>query len=597
MGRFGAIRANTMKFSFELSRAAAQKQPLTGSVIRSATARPRDAEILRTIGDRVTRMYDAAMTNNLNGDFSTTVGSANAEILTSLYLARGRSRTLVKDNPYAKGIVRTMRNNIVGHDPFRLEMKVGKKDAKGKFTPETETNEKIQAAWKKAGSKKNCTVRKDMSRLEMYHAVIASVVRDGSLLARHHRSFPNNSFGYAIELIDIDRLQESYMGKSQDGNVIRFSIERDRFNAPVKYWILTRHPGDLFQTNPPASNVMREGVDAENIIHFNNIRERPEQDVGFPELDSIIQRLHRIDQFDIAHVTAAIYSACKSIWIERVAPTANEYQADGESREGQKLSNVEPSTAEILPDGYQAKQLDPKFPLETGPDFKKDQLRGVGAGSGVAYHTLANDLSSVNFSSGRLGENAQRDEFMVRQELMIEDFVRLHFNEWLKYAILSGEVELPLSRLEEFQEAAEFNGRRWSYINPLQDAQADVLRIEAGLDSRDNVIINSERGGDVETVNAEIANGKDSDEEFGLDFSGADPTLPTVKKGEPGQEMPAPNTPATPPRTGAKQTLRVDFERLERSWNAIVESEPSEENKEGLKQLLEWKGRRNGQLH
>jgi capsid protein len=209
-----------MKFSFEIARSIAGKsdRSKTGAVIRSATIQPTDANVLRTVSDRVTRMYAAASTNSLNGDFYNTIGSANAEILTSLYIMRARSRTLVKDNPYAKGIIRAKRNNVVGHDPFRLEMKVGKKDVDGKFTPEAEINDKIEAWWEKAGRKENCTVRKDMSRLEMYHAAIASVVRDGSILARHHRMFPNNKMGYALELIDSDRLQESYMGRSVRGN-------------------------------------------------------------------------------------------------------------------------------------------------------------------------------------------------------------------------------------------------------------------------------------------------------------------------------------------------------------------------------------------
>lgn len=251
-----------------------------------------------------------------------------------------------------------------------------------------------------------------------------------------------------------------------------------------------------------------------------------------------------------------------------------------------------------MPIGYKAKQLDPKFPIETGPEFKKDQLRGVGAGSGIAYHQLANDYENVNFSSGRLGENAQRDEFMVQQELMIDGFVRPHFNTWLKYAILSGVLKLPITRLEELQRAAEFNGRRWGYINPLQDAQADVLRIEAGLDSRDNVIINSERGGDVETVNAEIAAGRANDDVHGLDFTSTDPTEPRLQKGPPGSTVPNPNdsTPAPPPRTGSKQTLRADYDRLEQTLRILAEADPTPENKAGLDELLKWKSARNGTL-
>ncbi len=65
----------------------------------------------------------------------------------------------------------------------------------------------------------------------------------------------------------------------------------------------------------------------------------------------------------------------------------------------------------------------------------------------------------------------------------------------------------------------------------------------------------SDRGGDVEEVNAEIASDKKSDENHGLDFSSGDVTRPTISKGEPGQETPKPE-PALPAKTGGKQTIK-----------------------------------------
>ena len=134
-------------------------EPIFGSVIRSPVAQPQHAEILRAISHnkRQSRMYDAAVTTQLNMDFPSTYGSADAELLTSIYIGRNRARTLVKDYPIAKGIVRNDKNNVVGDDPFRLEMKVGTKGANGKFELDSEINEMIEAAWKEAGEPENCT--------------------------------------------------------------------------------------------------------------------------------------------------------------------------------------------------------------------------------------------------------------------------------------------------------------------------------------------------------------------------------------------------------------------------------------------------------
>lgn len=538
--------------------------------IQSSVVHPRDAQIIRQTNARILRMYEAAISTNLNADFPVSITSANAELLTSISATRSRARKLERDNPYAWAILESMRTNVGGHDPFRLEMKVGTQSPSGEFVEEVETNSKIQDAWEEAGRPKNCTIRRDISRLEMDMQTITAVVRDGCNILRHYRGFPNNKFGYAVEPIEYDRLDHYWNRPANEGqNEIQFSIEMDQYKAAVAYHILTRHPGDVFAwTSGPR---YRERVPAEDIIAVFDIRTRAGQYVSVSRFASIIQRLHRVDQFDVAHVTAAIWASCKPFFITQEFPTANEYipdfiktsmekmiednAADG-SDEGERMSTVEPGTGEVLPFGQKPMLIDPKFPIEAATEFKKDQIRAAAAGSGTAYHMIGNDLANVNFSSGRLGENQFHDSCKILQQHLIESYRRPHFEEWLKYALLSGAIDLPMSRYEEFCRAAIFHGRRWPYVNPMQDAQADILRIEAGLDSRDNVIQNSERGGDVEKVNAEIASGRKSDEAHGLDFTGVDVTNPTIKKGEPGQTEPNAEEGAEPtptPKKGGKK--------------------------------------------
>src|SRR6185437_11502783 len=162
-----------------------------------------------------------------------------------------------------------------------------------------------------------------------------------------------------------------------------------------------------------------------------------------------------IDQFDIAHVTAAICASCKPFFIKQNFPTAMEYvpefiknamsNGDGAAMAGDKIGAVEPATGEVLPYGQEPVLVDPKFPIETAPEFKKDNLRAACAGAGAAYHMVANDLEAVNFSSGRLVLQQFQDNCKKLQRHMILNYRRPHFNEWLKYAILSGRLNLPLS--------------------------------------------------------------------------------------------------------------------------------------------------------
>ena len=518
---------------------------------------PKDAKYLRLIPRQKIRMYDSAATTRLNQDFPISITSSNAEILVSIVASRSRARRLERDNPYATQIINAHQNNVVGDDPFRLEMKVGKM-VDGAFVEEDETNLEIEQAWKEAGMPENFSVRKTLSRSEGYWQTISAVIRDGGIIWRHYRQFPKNDCHYAVDILETDHLDYNW-NRPQVGtaNEIQFSIEMDEFHAPVAYHLLTRHPGDVFAwSNSPK---YRERVDAQDIIALWNIRTRAEQYIGMPSFCSIIQRLHRLDQYDVAEMTAAIVSACKMGFFKKDA-TGDEYTGDTQNEEEAKQMQASPGTFEELPAGYGVDQWDPKHPVEAYPNFTKQNLRAVAGGAGLAYHVLANDLEGVNFSSGRLGENQQRDQFKKLQKHMILNLVRPHFNAWLKYAILSGIVKQPIARLPEFIKAAHFHAKKWGQINPMQDTQADILRIEAGLDSRDHVILNSERGGDTQKVDAEIAADKKIDEDHDLDFSGGDVTLPTIKKGIPGEDLPNPEDgaqpPAPPAKKGGKQTLK-----------------------------------------
>lgn len=552
---------------------------ISGRVIQSSRVEPGHAAALREHADfnrkqlgLATRMYEAAMTNNLNADFIPKVSSANAEVQTSKYISRGRARTLCDDFAAADGVLRTMANNVCGHDPFRLDMKVGKwtgeKNAQT-FELETETNREIQDAWAEVKLPENLTVRCDMGYVELCHQTEKSTFRDGDVIARIHDNFPHNKFGFALEMIESDRLQENYMGRADvTGNQIRFSIERDKWNRPVAYWILTRHPGDIYPYNGFNTKTFRERVPADEIIHVNNLRNRAEQDVGFTGFNSVAQPLHRQRQWDVSYTSAAIQSAIKALWIKQEYPTGIQYtgdpnpmynqvnqdmlpgngnippQGDGKGGGVDKWDNMKPGQARLMELGRSLQQLDPKFPMEAASNFRRDNHLDVATGTGLSYASVSADVKEMSFSVARFSVLPERDNFKVRQEMMICNFVRKHFNAWLENYLLSGLTTLPYSRLEEFKKAAKFQAKRWPYIQPVQDAQADLIRIEGNIESRDGVLEEGERGVDFEGICGELANEEKIADLHGIDLH-QEVTLATIKKGEPGEVQPDPdNTPA-----------------------------------------------------
>lgn len=524
---------------------------------------------------KLTRSYDAAVTDNYNADFKGTFGAANAELLISKYTARSRSRTLAKDDPHGKVVVRTFADNVVGDDPFELELQLQKPGPDGKPTADKALNDVVTLGWNEFGKEENFTVTRDWSFMEAMRMVEASRVREGSVLCRMYRGYAHNKFGFAVRFVEEDRLQESYMGLSPNeslfggGNPIRFSIERHpQYDFPLAYWLLTRHPGDVFLRSPltPAhANVWREQVPADEIIHFNNLRDRAEQDIGMTELDATIQPLWRNRQYDKSLVLAAIASCMKPFVLEKKVPTGlglpSEFveqmmnsngvggplvpAAPGQGDAAQAQQNigtpgqlVKPGMERELPFGTEAKILDPKFPVEAAHEFRQDNLRDIAVGSGVTYQHISGDFQNLGFIAGLMCQQPFQRYMRVRQNHLIGKIERL-FREWLTATILSGYFErehgvtIPIARVPEICRAAHFKGEQWEFVNPLVEAQALILLCQNGHLTRQQVQDRLPNGVKLENLFEMLEQEQLAAEQHHLDFTAGELTRPNA--GEPGE--------------------------------------------------------------
>lgn len=620
-----------MKVSFEIARSAAKA---SGQITGAALAAPyppdalrvraqdvRDFQEFRALAERMNRTYDAASVDNFTRDFRGTFGSANAEMLPAKYAVRSRSRTLAKDTAHGKAVVRTFQNNVVGPDPFKLEMKSGAYDKSGKFIEDKEVNRAVEEAWRKFLKKKNFTTRKTMSAMESWRMVEASLIREGSVLCRKFRNFPFNEFGFAVDFLEEDRLQEQFNGASDSkgiagpGNPIRASIEyHKQWGFPVAYWILTRHPGEFLSQTPvwadSRNKNYREQVPAEDIIHFNNLRDRAEQDIGMTELDSTVLPLWRIHQYDKSLTLSSIASAAKPWWLEQREPTGFAAPSDpatiynstdttqisaplggGDPVSAQSGSDspkmaVRPASRETLPPGYMMKQADPKFPIEAAHEFRLDNLRDIAVGAGISYQHASGDFQNLGFIAGLMCQIPFQDHCRVRQKNLIDGGIDNIFEEWLRSAVMIGYfdkvgVNISISDVDKLVESAHFKGRGWAFVNPLVQAQALILLNEAGHLTRQQVQNELPHGISVEKLFEEHADEEAEMEKLGLDFGEEIATEPGVNKegtNAPGTPKPAeveeggaadepPKSKAQSPRTRNRRLKIPMAELLHQSTN------------------------------
>ena len=556
---------------------------VTGRAFRSVPVQPNEARLItdmvgfsnqlakdfRGMNDKMVRSYDAALTGDFDSDFTGTYGNANTEIFSYFYRIWARVRKLATDTPHGKAIVRSYKINVVGHDPFSLTMRLGETIQKPHpntgatvkiFQPEEDNNRTIEREWKKYCRHKNFTIRKTMNMMEALSQVVSEAITIGSVIIRKWDGFPGNKYGFAIDILESDRLQPNFNGKAPEtGNPIRASIERHPvWDYPIAYWILTRHPGEFVGKNYPGGDgakVFRERVPAENIIHYNNLRDRAEQDLGFTELEACVRAIHLNFQYAKALTMASVASCCKPWVIEKDTPTGLQYTPSreeyeslmgsieergmgaiaqqnlvgGASRDPSQLQQgltpnretLSPAATKVLEWGFKMKVLDPKFPVEAAHEFRLDNNKEIATASGVSYSDMTGDYQSLGYIAAQMSMRPSRDNYMMHQANVIDVVILEVFEAWLKNSINFGVFDFDQDRIEEIVDAAYFKGKRWPFTDPLREEQALILAENAGHVSPQGVQEMLPDGRDYADVVAERGEAKTLLEAYDLPISAA----------------------------------------------------------------------------
>lgn len=441
------------------------------------------------------RRFEAAQYNRLTHSFMQSARSINAELRGDLDALRRRSRELAKNEPLARKYLSMVTQNVCGASGFKLQSRVTEGGKVDQFA-----NDAIEAAWKAWSKPGVCDVSGKLSFEDMTRAVIKAVARDGEAILRI-RDGADNGFGYALQLLDIERLDTTLNRDESTGKpAIVMGVEIDSDGRPIAYHLISNFIG----RDVTAKKTVR--VDASAIIHLF-MTDDPEQMRGIPWMHASMIRMHHLKGYEEAAIVAARVGASKMGFFTTPDGDGTPL-ADGEEESGIPYTEAEPGQFGVLPEGTTFEKFDPDYPHAMYPEFVKAAKRDIGSGLNAAYHSLANDLEGVNFSSIRSGTLEERDEWMLIQGWLIGQYLDRVFDGWLIAALLSGAIRqangsaLPASKYQKFR-AHEFMGRRWQWVDPLKDINASVMAMENGLASP--YTIAGQQGVDAEDVLSDIA--------------------------------------------------------------------------------------------
>lgn len=393
--------------------------------------------------------YDSAMTSDHNRRHWAHADGLSANAANSpevRRILRNRARYEVANNSYARGIVLTLANDVIGTGP-RLQM----------LTADPEANRRIEQAFHQ-WAKSICLAEK-LRTLRM------AQIQDGEAFAILI-SNPHLPTATQLDLRLIEAEQVTTPDLQWTDSRATDGIVFDNAGNPVEYHVLKQHPGEGRGVNREADR-----VPADSVLHLYRT-DRPGQRRGIPEITPALPLFAMLRDYSLATLDAAKAAAYYSGIIYTDAPP------NGESDAVEPLDPIEldRNTLLTMPSGWKMSQLKAEQPTGTYAEFKREILNEIARCLNMPFNVAAGNSSSYNYASGRLDHQTYFKSLCIDQsrvELTVLDRV---LASWLDEAVLvNGLLPTGQGLMAEWPHQWFWDGHE--HVDPAKEANAQATRL------------------------------------------------------------------------------------------------------------------------
>jgi len=448
-----------------------------------AFPRPQGAPQARSI-------LDAADTGRLSDSWSTAHDPIDRVITRNWETVSARAQSEVLSGAHARAFANMARDNIAGEHGFTLQPQIT--DADG--IPDKAANTAVFDAWENWSLPENCSVsgRESLAQFSRLAVMSWCVYGEAIFIIRRGKGF--SEYGFALQNIDPRRLYVGQNEELRNGNVIKHGIEMNEFGRPVAYYFrknLSKVENCSFTFGD------YDRVSAKDVVHFY-LKEFPGQTRGLSPLSPVLSDLHRANMLDRSMLARANIASNTLGLVSNSDEPPPEGFEEHRSEAGMLLDI---GNKEFIQSGID-------YPDSAYEAFQRAILRRIASGLGVSYNNLASDLTNVNFSSIRQGLINERTAWEALQGEFITQMIRPIYRAWLEFSLTAGKIRtgagapVPPTRQEKFS-AVKFVGRRWTWIDPVNDMTAAEKALNMKIKSRSRII--RDLGGDPWSEWAEIA--------------------------------------------------------------------------------------------
>lgn len=419
---------------------------LIGAAVPSGAASPRARPI--RAGYDSARHSDETAKHWAQADALSARSANSLEVRQTL---RNRARYEVANNSYAKGIVLTLANNLVGPGP-RLQV----------TGPDEASNRRVEAAWAQwAGAARLADKLRVMVQAKKVDGEAFAILTTNPML----RSPVQLDF----RPLECDQVTTPFPPVTWNGDYVD-GLEFDPHGNVTVYHVLRVHPGATAVWHRWRDWYVR--LPARSVVHWFRA-DRPGQARGVPELTPALPLFALLRRHTLATLHAAEVAACFAGVLETAAP------ADGDTDEPTPFESLEIERGMLttLPSGAKLSQLKPEHPSSTHEAFVWCILREAARCLNLPLNIALGDSSRSNFSSARLDHLVYRQAVEVERSDCEAEVLEPTLQAWLDEAVMIPGLLPDGTTADATALPHAWHWPAWEPIDPKVEADTEVVRL------------------------------------------------------------------------------------------------------------------------
>lgn len=494
--------------------------------------------------------YDGASKIDRLINWSPPLRSADADMLREKGSLDARARDTLRNDAYVAGGDRQRKDSIVGAE-YRLNAKPATKILWGKEDPtwESEFQEEIETLFALDANSEQCWF--DVSRKNTFTELVrlnvgVHMAGGESLCVSQWMKDDGRPFRSALQMVDADRLSTpmSVIGLNQ--SKIRNGVLRDRWGAPKAYFIRNEHPNEGAFSDFANDRYTWERVPARTpwgrlrVCHIFETM-RPDQTRGLAEIVTALTECRMTKHFRKTELERAVLAASYAMSIESefpdnildamggdvpvgenasVAWMTSYLEAIASYSAGARNLHMDGTKIPVFAPGTSLKIQNPGGKSPMGDKYEQSLLRYIAAALGVSYEELSRDFTQTNYSSARAAFGLTWKTMQTLKKMVADRFANFAYRLWLEELINNNQVEsLKRRNVPKYYEGrnaeaysqCEWIGAGQGQIDPLKETQASILKIKAGLSTKE-IEIAKMSGGDWRATARQISRERAEDE-------------------------------------------------------------------------------------